>query len=236
MIPLYSLWTPSHAPLKDRFFLPSVPKEFDLRLHFFDNPGAGFIHDQSFCRAIVRKVEVILQAIEENWGGIFVWSDVDTQFFRSIGDTAQSFAGDFDIVFQIDAPGPVICDGFFVCRAHEHARWLWQKTLEFVRTSESRGDDQLRVRQLLEAPAPMRVGFLPPTFMGGGTLTGSLWVPGQDLPVVEGIVAHHANFTCGVPDKIAQCELVQRKVAAGDLMLFQEACARTGAPWLFAKS
>lgn len=236
MITLHSLYTPSHAVLKERYFVPTLPKEFDLRLHYFENPGAGVIHDPSFCRAIVRKVEVILQAIEENWGGMFVWCDVDTQFFRPFGEIARSCADRFDIAFQVDAPGPALCDGLFVCRANEHTRWLWRETLEFVRTPESLGDDQLRVRQLLAPPAPMRVGFLPPTFMGGGTLTGEAWKPGRDLPVTEGIVAHHANFTCGVANKIAQCELVRRKAAAGDFMPYQTACERTGVPWLFAKN
>lgn len=236
MIPLYSLYTPSHTVLKERFFLPTAPKDFDLRLHYFENAGAGLIHDPSFCRAIVRKVEIILQAIEENWGEIFVWCDVDMQFFRPFADFALKTGKAHDIVFQVDAPGPALCDGLFVCRANEQTRWLWSQTLEFVQKPESRGDDQLCVRKLLEKPGAVRVGFLPPTFMGGGTLTGKLWRPGDALPVPEGIVAHHANFTCGVPNKIAQCELVRGAVAKGEFISFQEACVRTGVPWLFART
>jgi hypothetical protein len=233
MMRLYSLYTPSHAVLKERFFVPSIPKDFDLRLYHFNNPGAGMIHDESFCRAIIRKVEIILKGIEENWNGIFAWCDVDTQFFGSCLEIMLKCVENHDIAFQIDGPGPALCDGLFVCRANEKTRWLWTETLKFVRTRESRGDDQLCVRELLAIPDRLRVGFLPPTFMGGGTFTGKLWRPGDPLLVPAGIVLHHANFTCGVRNKIAQCELVRQKIAARDFISYQDACERTGTPWLF---
>ena len=236
MLRIYSLYTPSHALLKERFFVPSLPKDLDLRLHYFDNPGEGLIHDASFCRAIIRKVELILQAIEENWGGLFVWCDIDAQFFGPIEDAVLKYADKRDIVFQVDAPGPALCDGLFACRGNDGTRWLWEETLRFVRTPESHGDDQLRVRELLGAPGKLKTGYLPPTFMGGGTFTGKHWLPGDDQIVPEGLLAHHANFTCGVENKAAQCELVRSKVEKREFISYEEACERTGAPWLFARS
>jgi hypothetical protein len=215
----------------ERYFLPSVPPDLDLRLSFFDNPGGGVIHDPSFCRAVIRKVETILQAVEENWGRTFVWSDIDVQFFRPFSELVRQL--DADLAFQVDAPGPALCSGFFFCRASEQTRVLWQNVLEFVRSPESRGDDQLRVRNLIGRDCALRVRYLPPTFMGGGTFTGQIWVPGDDLHIPQNIIVHHANFTIGVANKIEQCELVRAKLRAGQCVSYDVACELTRTPWLF---
>ena len=64
----------------------------------------------SWCRGVVRKVETILRAIRENWGRVFIWSDVDVQFFGPIGAWAEAATRELDIVFQVDAPGPALWD------------------------------------------------------------------------------------------------------------------------------
>ena len=231
MIPLYSLYTPSHEPLMREYFLPSVPPDLKLHLFHFENPGAGYIRDPSFCRAIIRKVEIILQAIEENWGRTFVWSDVDVQFFRSFSE--QVLLDEADMAFQVDAPGPALCAGFFFCRAAERTKQVWLEVLEYVRDLRSGGDDQLRLRELVQSNKDLRIEFLPPTFMGGGTFTGKIWQPGDDLSVPAEIVMHHANFTIGVANKIAQCDLVRRKLQARQCVSYDEACELTRTPWLF---
>jgi hypothetical protein len=228
MIPLYSLYTPSHRVLKERFFEPSVPKDVELRLHYFENEGDGFICSPSFQRAVVRKVEVILQAIRENWGEVFIWSDVDAQFFAPISEWVTEATRDLDLVFQVDAPGPALCDGFFFCRGNQDTLRLWQETLDFVQQPENRGDDQQYVRQALWNGRRMRWGHLPPTFIGGGTFTAQLWEPGREFPVPEATVMHHANFTCGVPNKVRQCDYVLEKVRQRDLLPLTEAYQRLG--------
>lgn len=230
-MPLYSLYTPSHEQLECEYFTPSVPEDMEPRLFYFDNPGAGGIHDPSFCRAIIWKIEIILQAVHENRGEVFVWSDIDVQFFRPFAKLASQLTA--DLAFQVDAPGPALCSGFFFCRASERTQRLWENVLEFVRTPASRGDDQLRVRELVRESSALQVDYLSPNFIGGGTFTGKVWVPGVDLCVPEGIIMHHANFTCGVPNKIAQCNLVRRKVADRHFVSFREACELTRTPWLF---
>lgn len=52
-------------------------------------------------------------------------------------------------------------------------------------------------------------GLLPDTFY----LPGALWGPGQPLSIPQGICLHHANWTAGIQNKIAQLEYVKRVVA-----------------------
>ena len=51
--------------------------------------------------------------------------------------------------------------------------------------------------------------YLPDEFMSGGTLTGKLWNPGQFLKVPSQIILHHANWTVGVENKVAQLRYVR---------------------------
>jgi predicted O-methyltransferase YrrM len=228
MIPLYTAFTPSHRVLKEKFFEPSLPPDVEPRLHYFETEGDGFIHSPSWCRGVIHKVEVIIQAIRENWGRVFVWSDVDAQFFGPISEWAEAATRELDIVFQVDAPGPALCNGFFFCRGNEETLRLWTDTLAALRAPVYRGDDQRYTRDTLWNGRPLRWGHLPPQFIGGGTFTGRIWEDGGELPVPDGVLVHHANFTCGVPNKIRQCEVVLEKIQRRDLIPMEDAYARVG--------
>ena len=149
MIRLYSMFTPSHRALQERYFEPTLPRDVELRMSFFENEGEGSIQDASWRRAIQRKVELILEAIDENWGGVFVFSDVDVQFFGSFAEWIPRATAKYDLAFQIDAPGPAVCTGFFFCRANAATRALWERVQQRVRETDSRDDDQASLRQLI---------------------------------------------------------------------------------------
>jgi hypothetical protein len=212
MIPLYTLCTPSHRELKERFFLPTLPG--GLKLHMLDHAseGVGLIMDPGWRATIVRKVEWIIEAVEQHWNAFFLFSDIDVQFFGPIGEAILEAAERFDISFQRDTPSS-LCTGFFVCRGNDATLDLWRKVLDRVRETNGFKHDQESIQQRIGGSA-VRWGFLPLTFFGGGTLTARIWNPGDELPVPDGIVMHHANFTCGVPNKIKQCEYVRGKVFA----------------------
>jgi len=58
----------------------------------------------------------------------------------------------------------------------------------------------------------VRWGYLPPDFFGGGTLTACVWSPGDSLPIPHNILLHHANWTVGLENKIAQLKYVKSVV------------------------
>ena len=228
MIPLYSLFTPSHRVLKENYFVPTLPPDVELHLRSVESAGAGFYHDESWRRAIIWKVELILEAIEEHFGEAFAYSDVDAQFFGSFAEWFHRALAHHDVVFQPDAPGPALCAGFFFCRANEATRLLWQRVLEQVRATAAREDDQAVVQRIGRDVPGLRIACLPPIFYGGGTMTARSWNPGNKLLLPRGLLMHHANFTLGVQNKINQLEHVRELVQRDDFVPLTEACERVG--------
>jgi Nucleotide-diphospho-sugar transferase len=80
---LYAVITPSHRPLYERFFLPSLDTDaFELIPCLLQQDGAGEFLADDFKNCIRFKLAKILESIEQNSGAIVVWSDIDIQFFR----------------------------------------------------------------------------------------------------------------------------------------------------------
>src|SRR5579871_2072697 len=113
---LYALYTPSHEQLKDQFFLPSIQDDFDIVFEFSEQTcsSAKFM-DEGWTDTTIRKVDLIIRAIEENWGSIFIFSDVDIQFFSPIKATILKLMKNKDLMIQKNSPNGVLCSGFFAC-------------------------------------------------------------------------------------------------------------------------
>lgn len=219
-IRMYALYTPSHEVLKDKFFLPSIKDDFEIVLEFCEQScsSAKFMQE-GWTDTTMRKVDLIIRAIQENWGNVFIFSDVDIQFFEPMQDIILELIEGKDIVMQRNNPEGVLCTGFFACRANEKTLRLWQDVKKTMQLSESYSDqnsfNKCIKKRSKKNPYDIAWDYLPETFFGGGTLTaykGYLWKPGMDLPIPDGIVMHHANWTNGVKHKIAQLKYVRKLV------------------------
>src|SRR5579864_4047396 len=82
-IKLYALYTPSHEVLKNTYFLPSIQDDFEIILEECEQtcPTANFL-SEGWTQTTMRKVDLIIRAIQENWDSFFIFSDVDIQFFH----------------------------------------------------------------------------------------------------------------------------------------------------------
>lgn len=216
-IKLYALYTPSHEVLKDQFFLPSLQDDFELVFEFCEQmcPSAKFM-TKGWTDTTIRKVDLIIRAIQENWGSLFIFSDVDIQFFCPIKDTLLKLIQDKDIIIQKNTPDGVLCTGFFVCRGNEKTLRLWQDVKKVMEHNDLNSDqnsfNRCIKRRSKKNPYNIVWGYLPDTFFGGGTLTGCTWNPGMSLPIPQGIMMHHANWTKGIKNKIAQLIYVRNVV------------------------
>jgi hypothetical protein len=216
---LYALYTPSHELLKNTFFLPSIQDDFDIVLEFCDQTcsSAKFMGD-GWTETTQRKVDLIIRAIKENWGSIFIFSDVDIQFFAPIQNTILMYMHDKDMVMQKNTPSGVLCTGFFSCRGNEKTLQLWTDVKKAMEEDKS-SSDQISLNRCIKRnskknPYNLSWGYLPNSFFGGGTLTGCEWNPGMLLPIPDDIVMHHANWTKGIKNKVAQLEYVRNAVYA----------------------
>jgi len=219
-IRLYCMYTPSHEVLYKEWFLPTLQDDYEIVASRFDQKCAqGSFLTPGWAKTILHKIDVILGAIEENWGGIFVFSDVDIQFFAPTWPTLSRMIEDHDIVMQrsfLAAKDKRVNTGFFACRANERSRTTWQAAKEIVLkkiANEEEIGDQLAFNTILTRnPAKLRVAFLPPTFLKPWGRERETWKPGKALHIPKDVVMHHACRTKNFEDKILQLQYVRRTV------------------------
>ena len=125
---LYGLYTPSHESLANEWFLPSLKDKYDLHLVRQSQTGPPEDHRYgtgAFNRTTLEKIDLILQAIDENRNAVFLFSDVDLQFFRPAQAALLTQIHQSDIAFQQNQVNGEINSGFFVCRGNPRTRLLW---------------------------------------------------------------------------------------------------------------
>jgi len=216
---LYSLYTKTHEVLAKQWFMSSLNDEFDLHMKMVSNVRGGDYGTEAFGSAVLEKSNYIISAIQENMGEVFIYSDVDIQFFKPVQSELIKAIEGYDIVCQKDGPRNKgeLCTGFFVIKANQQTLRLWELVRECV---QKEGRDQIAfnriVRRLRYLPfrylyscPRIKYNYLPLYFFGGGALTGKQWFPGIELSIPDNIVLHHANWTVGIKNKIAQLEYVR---------------------------
>lgn len=205
---LYTIYSPSHEVLYTDWFLPSLQDDFEVVVKKIDQIGdPNNFKSNEWGATMLAKVDLILDAIKEEWGGFFIYSDVDIQFFKSYRDVVEPLMEGKDILFQKDNPQGTKCAGFFVCRANETTLALWQNVKKYM-IDRRMNCDQTALNAVLPG-SRANWGFLPQEFFGGGTFNNHHWGPGEKLPIPAGAIMHHANYTIGIEHKIAQLHYVR---------------------------
>ena len=218
-VKLYTFYTPSHRVFLDEWFLPSLQDDYEIDIEFHEQicPDAQFLAE-GWTQTTIKKIDLIIRAIQENWGYVFVYSDVDIQFFKPTKDVLLKLLDDLDIIFQRNSPSDTVCTGFFMCRANKRTLRFWHAVKKYMQEHTEKSD-QRSTNTLLHAkgnPFEIAFGYLPVEFFCGGTLTGKAWHPNQELKTPDNIVLHHANWTPGIKNKIAQLEYVLQKITGYD--------------------
>lgn len=222
-INLYSFYTPSHKVFKDEWFVPTLQDD-KLNVTIMEFPQecpSGKVWEAGWQKAMLRKVDMIIDAIKTNWDKVFIYADIDIQFFKPIGSRILEIIGDKDLVIQRDTPSGTVCAGFMACRGNERTLALWQAIREYMIEKRECSDQKTLNRLLRKGNSkgdkninPYKViwDYLPAEFLGGGTLTGNNWSPKKPFFVPGGIVLHHANWTTGQDHKLAQLAYVRKTV------------------------
>ena len=209
---LISVYTPSHEILKDKWFLPSLRDDYELEIYPFDIQGDGKYLTPDWTRGVSFKAERIIEAIKQNWGQVIVYSDIDIQFFRPTKSVLLDAIGGYDIVCQQNDSLGQLCTGFWIAEANARTLALWESVRECVKKE---GRDQLAFNRLIrkEGMAGLcRYASLPAKFFCPGIVERKLWKPGNTFPIPKNIILHHANWTEGIENKIAQLEYVKKSV------------------------
>ena len=199
---IYALYTKSHEILFENYFLKTLPKEFELVTKIIpqDCPTAHF-YKEGWDKTCFRKIEFYEEACKENQGELFVFSDVDVQFFGDIKQTLIDEIGDFDIACQNDS-GNYYCSGFWICRGNERTLNLFAEMKKNYRS-----EDQTTLNDQIHL---VKSKFLSRKFFTIAHLSAQVW-NGQQFNLPYHVLMHHANWTEGRENKIRLLELVKEK-------------------------
>lgn len=211
---LYTFSSPSHYEMRDKWFLASVPSEFEVIVDDCAQLSpSGEYMSPGFTVMMLKKVELIERAIQENWGKLFVYADVDIQFFAPFSEQVTNLIGQHDMLIQRNDPRNELCAGFVVVRGNQAMADFWHNVKMLMLERNLSIDDQTALNLIIDSGKyDISWAYLPDTFFGGGRFTGRLWTPGMDLYVPNDIVIHHANYVKGVSNKMAQMKYVRNKV------------------------
>lgn len=146
---IFAISTESHRILKEQWFLPSIQDDFPIHIEELAQKGDGAIGAEAFNEMMLRKVELILRAIDEMWGKWFIYSDVDVQFLRPFAPLGMQCMNRRDICFQMDSPTGELCAGFFVARGNESVKNLW-KDVEHQLRNDLSEHDQTWLNRILD--------------------------------------------------------------------------------------
>lgn len=199
---IYTYYTDSHKGLFDEWFSKTVT---DLEINATvgeQECKSGSYYQDGWKKTTMKKVDVFIKAVKENMNDIFVFSDVDIQFFGPIKEQLINELGEADIAIQNDYKGG-LCSGFFVCRGNE-------RTLRMFETMKQNESQYLEDQYALNMNLHLcNVKVLSERFWTFGAY-GTQW-KGQNFDIPDNLLMHHSNWTEGIENKIKLLEIVRMK-------------------------
>lgn len=202
--------TPTHLPLLNRHFLPSIPDGFKFVVE--QGPQecpTGVYRSEGFGLSMKRKFALIRNAADPaNSIDPFIYSDVDARFYGLTPQKATADLGDYDVAFQCDHWRCfVACTGFMVIRPCKRVIDWADKVIALC---DKHNDDQAAAAEAM-SESHLAWKFLPREYWTHGA-DETQWFPGRLKPP-QGIVVHHANWVMGVERKMALLDEVKEKKA-----------------------
>ena len=190
----------------DNYFKPSlVEGEYNLVCETKDQEcSTGTYYEAGWNQTTYRKVEYFIKIAEENIGDIFLFSDVDIQFFGKTKDVLLEELGNYDIAAQDDT-WDKMCSGFFICRSNERTISMFKNMKDNYHLYKEDQDALNKNRHLCKWK------FLSRKFFTFGQLYGTVWND-QDFLTPKDILMHHANWCVSVSNKIKLLEKVKNQI------------------------
>lgn len=199
---IYTYYTESHRNMFENYFKKSV-EGLEIVATFGDQEcRTGSYYQEGWKNTTMKKVDVFIKAVEENMNGIFIFSDVDIQFFGPIKQVLIDELEDYDIAIQNDYLGG-LCSGFFICRGNERTLRMFQS---MKNNHEIYNEDQHALNMNLNH---CKVKVLSSRFWTFGAYQQQ-W-KGQNFDIPDNLLMHHSNWTEGIENKIRLLEIVRYK-------------------------
>ena len=196
---LCTFFTPSHEDMANKWLLPSIQDDFEIIIGRAPQECAsGSFMKPGWRKTTKKKVLHIIDTIENNLGRTMIFADADIQFFGPVEPCIRSMLKNNDIVIQRDNPQGRYCTGFFAHRCNKKMSTFWKQIYNYMCNEQLRKSDQSAFNEIMRT-TQIKCAYLPTSsFMGGGTLSGKIWKPGNELEIPNDILMFHANYTSGL--------------------------------------
>jgi len=201
------MYTPDFELLYKDYFLPSIKDDFKIVAKTFpqDCPNGNFA-TSGWDKAMLHKLELLEEAIEDNWGKIFFYSDIDIVFLKPVLKDVLEEMGDKDLVIQHGWPRNGICAGFFAMRGNEQTHKL-VKTSRLLLSSTVFKDDQTALEGVLNNCMEGEISWslLPSDKFPNGRKvmrqTNGQYTSDSDIIVNPSALLFHATSCIGLENK-----------------------------------
>jgi hypothetical protein len=213
---ILTFYSDSHLVLYNDYFLKSYNKYLSknyilLTKKIEQLSPSGDWASAGFDKTMMEKVKWIIQNIDLNDKNYLVFADCDVQFFGDLEFDLSSH----DILFQHDYYDNNYCAGFFICKQNKKVLDFFNLVYEvFNSNMDGKIDDQAIVNNLLNNKSlnlDLNFGILPSNkyWTVGFSTNGVVW-EGQEITCSDKIIAHHANFTIGIENKINLMNIIKK--------------------------
>lgn len=211
---IYTFYTESHKSLLENFFIPSLFKYESPSLvveNLTQKCQTATYMKQGWLETMMDKVNLIIKAIKDNYGNVFIYSDCDIIFCNQFVKDCLDKLNNKDIVFQTDNVSDACC-GFMVISANKNSYNFFNLILQNIHKYK---DDQAPINEYLKnQETPITYNLLDNLYynlyfdLKGKALN---WDPFKDqLPnIPSNIKIFHANWIIGIEKKYKTLELIQ---------------------------
>jgi GR25 family glycosyltransferase involved in LPS biosynthesis len=204
-----------HTTVTDcnKIFIPTFERSLykvhpDLEIKYMALDSAGSYKTPGWLSAMKQKLELIYECLcdADDEDEIFMYSDLDIQFFAPFRSYIEELLMTNDIVFQNDCPE--YCTGFFACKKTDAVKDLFKTAITLLKYKSE--CDQTVINEVIHVFPSIVKYVLPNEFFTVGMHGGKVW-DGEEFEIPENIIMHHANWTVGIDNKIKLLEQVRAK-------------------------
>lgn len=206
---LYTCYTPSHKPLYWKYMVNTVYFDTSLVVHELPEIGDGTYRNPKWTVATHRKILMIQEVLKADIDDIFMFSDVDVQFFGPLTDIVTHSIRDYDIVTQADPSRDydvMHCTGFMAIRVNDEMRDLFKKVL--IQMAEKPNLDDQDAFNVVVREGNYNIGTFDPQIVWSHR---QQWNPDDPISVPKECAVHHANWVHGVRHKAMQLDTVRNQ-------------------------
>jgi len=212
---VYACYSPSHLPLVEQHFRPSLPPDLEPCYLELPQTGSGIYGTREFNLTTKHKFEWVLKAIKETatLSTPFLFSDVDVRFYGPVANDLLTLLRGRDIVFQDQGPAGA-CTGFFVVVPSQRTTKFFEEALERI---DDHHHDQDAANLVLRTNTSLKWGLLPERYYMIGRqenrwvpMLWEKWDPQTMIWIPKDLLVHHANWTQGIPNKLRLLETVKK--------------------------